>query len=220
MRTAAFFDLDDTLIKGNSGMRVTFNYFLRGRIGIFKSAHIVLRFLYYYIGKADPYGFFLYIYDFLRGRRYEDEKKLCNRFFEKRLKKRIYSGAIGLVDEHKKKGHMVVIVTNSLGMMIEKVRDYIDVDDLVSTKIEVKKGIITGKTEIINFGRNKVANIKKLAKNFNIDLKRSYAYSDNNSDIHMLSVVGNPTAVNPKMKMKRHALKNNWKIINFKTTIG
>ena len=74
MKTGAFFDLDDTIIRGNSGMRVAVHYFFSGKIGWVKSAKIVFKYFRYFLGQGDPYRFFSDVYDFLKGKRYEDEK--------------------------------------------------------------------------------------------------------------------------------------------------
>lgn len=215
MKTAAFFDLDDTIIKGNSGMRSAFNYFLQGRISVFQSFNILFRYLFYFMGRSDPRRFFRNIYQFMAGMDYRKEEKRCADFFESQLRKRIYRAAKQKIEWHRKKGHVVAIVTNSLDIMIKNIVKHVKVDYLMASELEIKKGIITGKTKIVRFGENKVLAIKELAKKLNIDLKRSYAYSDNNSDIPMLSAVGNPRAVNPQRKMKRYAKQMNWKILRF-----
>jgi len=47
----------------------------------------------------------------------------------------------------------------------------------------------------------------------NIDLERSYAYTDHHSDIPLLKLVGNPVVVNPSFFLRRAAVKNNWPIL-------
>jgi len=220
MRTAAFFDLDDTILSGNSGMRCTFHIFMKRRISIFNAFRIFYRFMLFFVGRSEPFRFFENIYDFLKGKKYAEEKKICDAYFEKKIRQRIYKDATNLIDLHRNNGDIVVIVTNSLDMMVSKIKEYINIHHLISSTLEVKKGIITGKTEIICFGKNKAKFIKEFAQKHNIDLKNSYAYSDNNSDIEMLRTVGNPIAVNPKNKMKKYALKNKLKILKFTETGG
>ena len=55
----------------------------------------------------------------------------------------------------------------------------------------------------------------KLADELSIDLKNSYAYGDNQSDIPLLKLVGNPVAVQPSSKLKEFAQNNNWQILNY-----
>jgi len=215
MKTAAFFDLDDTILRGNSGMRSTMHYFSTLKVPPWKGFKILYRYFAYFMGRSDARGFFRNIYDFLKDRDYSTEKARCEKFFERQLKKRIYREAVLRIKWHKKQGHYVAIVTNSLDMMVNKIKDHVKVDELIASRLEIKKGKITGKTSLISFGRNKVRFIKALAKKRKIDLNRSFAYSDNNTDIGMLAAVGNPIAINPKSKMRRAALTRNWQILRF-----
>ena len=49
-----------------------------------------------------------------------------------------------------------------------------------------------------------------------LDLSLCSAYSDSSNDIPMLSVVGNPVAVNPDPTLRAHAVENNWTIRDFR----
>jgi HAD superfamily hydrolase (TIGR01490 family) len=220
MRIAAFFDLDDTIIKGNSGLRSVARYFLTGRVSIHHAFKILYRYLLYWQGKSDPYRFFSNIYDFMRGRDIHKEKLTFSQYFDRNLKKRIYKEARQKIDWHKKRGHFVAIVTNSLDIMIGKIKDQLHIDHLIASSLEVRKGRITGKTAIVSFGKNKVRYIKELARKLNIDLKKSYAYSDNGSDIPLLSAVGHPVAINPQRKLRKFARQHNWQIMNFREIGG
>ncbi len=220
MKRAAFFDLDDTILKGNSGMRTTVHLFLSGEVSFLAAFRILYRYLLYFVGRSDPYRFFEDIYDFLRGRKESDVSKLCDSFFEKSISRRIYRDAVRLIESHRRKGHLVVIVTNSLDLMISRIREHVKVDRLIASTLEIRKGIITGRSKDICFGKNKVLYMMDFARDNGIDLRDCYAYSDNNTDIAMLSAVGNPSAVNPKRKMRRFAVKKRLKILSFTQTGG
>ena len=43
--------------------------------------------------------------------------------------------------------------------------------------------------------------IENFIKKYNIDLSKSYAYGDTNGDFSMLSLVGNPRAINPSKEL-------------------
>jgi phosphoserine phosphatase len=47
-------------------------------------------------------------------------------------------------------------------------------------------------------------------------LKRSYAYSDSQNDLPMLTAVGHPVAVNPDKILTRYAKAADWPIYDFK----
>jgi HAD superfamily hydrolase (TIGR01490 family) len=216
MGVAAFFDFDDTIMRGNSGLRHILHYFIALRMNPFFSFKIAYSYLKDYQMRKDPDAFFMNVYGFMKDRSIEEEAIYCRDFYERKLRARVYEDAKKLVRWHKKRGHVVAVVTNSLDIMVEGIRSQLGVDHIISSSLEVRDGIITGKTRVLNFGRHKVTSIHEFAKKNNIDLRASFAYSDNNSDILMLSEVGNPVAVNPMRKMKAYALEHNWRILNLR----
>ena len=83
--------------------------------------------------------------------------------------------------------------------------------------MEQKDGVLTG--NLVGrplHGKDKYRAIKALAKERNISLKRSYAYSDSQNDLPMLTRVGHPVAVNPDNMLKRYAVAAGWLILDFK----
>ena len=84
----------------------------------------------------------------------------------------------------------------------------------MATEIEIKNGIYTGIIKELPIGKNRIKVIRKYCNKYNIDLSKSYAYSDHFSDIPLLESVGNAIATKPDSKLKAYALKKGWKIIN------
>jgi hypothetical protein len=54
-----------------------------------------------------------------------------------------------------------------------------------------------------------------LAQRERIDLRSSYAYSDSESDLPMLRLVGHPVAVNPDPQLARVARDEGWEVLRF-----
>jgi len=171
-------------------------------------------------GRLDPLKFFRGIYSFMKGTRYDEEKIRFQNLFDMHIQKRIYKEALDKIEWHRKQGHIIAIVTNSLELMIGRIKETTKIKHLIASELEVKNGKITGTANRVSYGINKAKFIKKFAQRFNIDLQKSYAYSDNSSDVSMLETVGNPVAVNPQWGMLRTARQRNWKIINFTETGG
>jgi fatty acyl-CoA reductase len=57
---------------------------------------------------------------------------------------------------------------------------------------------------------------EKLAKEANIDLSASYAYGNHQSDLPLLHLVGNPSAVEPTEPLKKVALQNKWPVLTYR----
>jgi phosphoserine phosphatase len=81
---------------------------------------------------------------------------------------------------------------------------------------EVKDGVYTGRADgPFTYREGKAEAIRALAATEGIDLAESYAYSDSESDLPMLRVVGHPVAVNPDAALQRIAREEGWRIMRF-----
>ena len=127
----------------------------------------------------------------------------------------IYSEARELLDWHRRQGHAIAIVTASASVMVEPIAAELKIDHLIATELEVIDGKFTGKVLHFNKGTAKVQRIHELAKTNGYTLANSYAYSDSATDIPMLKLVGNPTAVNPDRPLRKAAMSHGWPIRRF-----
>jgi len=220
MMTAAFFDLDNTIVDTNCGLRLIVHYFFRGHVSPYQALRMGLGYLTLYIAKRNPIAFFRNAFHFMKGKDQKEEISRCAAYFEKHLKKKIYKEALKLIEWHRKQKHLVVVITNSLEFKVARIKEIIKADVLIASKLETLKGRFTGKTARVAFGKNKAKLVREIAKRMGIDLERSFAYSDNSSDIPLLRTVGNPVAVNPQWGMRRYAEKMDWKILRFSKTGG
>lgn len=135
--------------------------------------------------------------------------------FEKVLKPNIFPGSYDLVANAKRKGLRQVIVSGSLDFMVAPLARYLGIDDIIANRLEMKKGVATGKLEKpIVAGANKARFIQEYAQKHDIDLLESYGFSDSYSDYSMLAVVGRPAAVNPDRRLRRSAKELNWPILD------
>ena len=66
-----------------------------------------------------------------------------------------------------------------------------------------------------NYREGKAQALRELAAREGIDLAASYAYSDSESDLPMLRLVGHPVAVNPDKELSRVAREEGWEIMRF-----
>jgi phosphoserine phosphatase len=87
----------------------------------------------------------------------------------------------------------------------------------LGTIVGVEDGVLTG--ELVGdplHGQAKKRAARALAKERNISLKRSFAYSDSHNDLPLLTLVGNAVAVNPDKILRRHAQAAGWQILKFR----
>lgn len=156
--------------------------------------------------------------EFLRRflRRYEgaDEAEL-RRLVQDRLGdlllRRSSPQAIRRIRRHRDAGHRTVLVTGTVDVLVEPLRDLFD--EVVASRLHVVDGCCTGHLDrppVI--GEARAAWVRRWAGDAGVQLARSYAYGDDYSDRPLLELVGNPVAVNPDARLYRHAKRRRWPV--------
>ncbi|KPJ55041.1 hypothetical protein AMJ47_01985 [Parcubacteria bacterium DG_72] len=221
MSELVIFDLDNTLIKEQS-QALLLNYARKKRlINPFFYFTIMFWFILYKIGLVkNPKKIMEYSFNFLKDKSPRDFEKIIEDFFRENLKLIIFKEALELVKEHKNKGRKILIVSNAIDYIPQKVGQFLDIDYFIGTRLETKNNKFTGKIEgDIIYGRNKVFAIKRFIRENDLSLKNSWGYSDHYSDIPLLEMTANPVAVNPDKELKKEAIRKTWPILIFKETI-
>lgn len=128
----------------------------------------------------------------------------------------IYREALELIEEHQASGRRVVIVSSAPQEIVRPLAEFLGVDDSIASRANVdSNGRYTGELDFYAYGPFKADAISEMAKEHDIDLSESYAYSDSQTDIPMMEVVGHPVAVNPDKELLRAARAKKWPIQQF-----
>lgn len=213
-----FFDVDNTLLKGQS-QRYCIQYFYeKGLISFCSYVKILLWFIFYKLGlKKDPRAIMEYAFKFAKGMSYEKFSAEVGFFFNNVLKDKIYTQSLELLRKHQSEGFEVVLVTNAFETLAQKISDYVDASHVLATRLARRDGLLTGKIEgEIVYGQEKARLIQEFIKNSHTTLAGSYGYGDHGSDISFLELVEHPVAINPERKLFRRAKKRGWQIIMIK----
>ncbi len=216
MKPAAFFDFDNTLLAGDSGKIGVKYLFERKEISLFFVLKVIMAnelFKRRLITSKQMVGYVMKLY---HGRALHEFEEGVVEFYQTLIKPSLSYKMLEKLEYHRNQGHRLVLLSASIRYMLTHVYNDLNFDDLLCTDLEVgSNGLLTGKAQgKICQGQAKAEAAIKLAKEQNIDLKNSYAYGDHHSDISILSLVGNPTAVGPTSKLRQHAKENNWPIIS------
>jgi HAD superfamily hydrolase (TIGR01490 family) len=130
---------------------------------------------------------------------------------------RIYPQMLAVAHEHQDEGRRVYIVTAASQELASLLAQVLVLDGAIGSRFsEVVDGVYTGNpTGLFIYRTDKARAIEQLAEREGIDLSASYAYSDSESDLPMLKVVGHPVAVNPDRELLRVARENGWEVLRF-----
>ena len=217
---AAFFDVDNTILRGSSS-------FLFGKAAFerkFFSRKDFWRFAWHqfvFIWKGENNTKLSALKDrvlsLVEGQRVSDLQVLVDEVYEKHIKLKLWPETVRLAKDHIKQGREVWLVTAAPQELGDVIVQELGLTGAIGTKVERKNGILTGKLvgKPIH-GPQKRKAILALAKERNLSLKRSYAYSDSQNDLPMLTAVGHPVAVNPDKILTRYAKAADWPIYDFK----
>ncbi|MEU6390129.1 HAD-IB family hydrolase [Streptomyces sp. NPDC046939] len=218
-RTAAFFDLDKTVIAKSSTLTFSKSFYQGGLINrraVLRTAYAQFVFL---AGGADHdqmERMRAYLSALCRGWNVEQVKEIVAETLHDLIDPIIYDEAASLIEEHHAAGRDVVIVSTSGAEVVEPIGELLGADRVVATRMVVgEDGCFTGEVEYYAYGPTKAEAIKELARTEGYDLARCYAYSDSATDVPMLSSVGHPYAVNPDRALRREALTRAWPILDF-----
>lgn len=218
MRAAAFFDLDRTLLRRSSALALAGAFREHGVIGrgqLAKAAAWQLLFAARGAGaetvrKAAEDGLMV-----LKGFAVDDLRTLVVGAMEPVLKPLVYQEPLDLVRRHRERDEPVYIVSATLQEIVEELARELGFDGAIGSICEVEDGVYTGRSLRPAHGEGKAAAIHELAREEQIDLSASTAYSDSHTDLPFLEAVGNPVAVNPDRELRRIALERGWPVLEF-----
>jgi HAD superfamily hydrolase (TIGR01490 family) len=216
--SAAFFDLDRTLMSGSSGF-----YWARAAAGAgliskrrlagdaWENVKFRLR------GSTDEGTdrVMRRVGDMLRDRRRLDFQRLGPQVLAGVLP-RLYPQMLKIAWDHQDAGRPVYIVTAASQDTAELIAHVLGFDGGIGTPLEEVDGVYTGRLAgPMAYRDGKPEVMRRLAGDEGIDLGESYAYSDSESDLPMLRAVGHPVAVNPDTELLRVARAEGWDILRF-----
>jgi HAD superfamily hydrolase (TIGR01490 family) len=128
----------------------------------------------------------------------------------------IYAEALELIEEHRRAGDRVYLVSASPEEIVEPLTEMLGVDGAICTHAEIDEaGKYTGVMAFYAYGESKALAMRELAARVGIDLAESYAYSDSATDLPMLEAVGHPVVVNPDRALARIAKDRDWEVRQF-----
>ncbi|MGA5063341.1 HAD family hydrolase [Streptomyces exfoliatus] len=222
-RTAAFFDLDKTVIAKSSTLTFSKSFYRGGLISrraALRTAYIQFVFL---AGGADHDQMERmreYLSALCKGWNVAQVKELVAETLHDLIDPIIYDEAASLIEEHHAAGRDVVIVSTSGAEVVEPIGEMLGADRVVATRMVVgEDGCFTGEVEYYAYGPTKAEAVRDLAKSEGYDLSRCYAYSDSATDIPMLEAVGHPYAVNPDRALRREAVAREWPVLAFEKPV-
>ena len=218
---AAFFDLDNTLLRGSSSYlfgKAAFERKFLGRRDLYRFAWQQWTFIL----RGETVSMMKHIEDralgLVEGHKAADMAQMVVDVYAEYIAPKLWPETVRIAQDHMAKGREVWIITASPVEMSQHIAKMLGLTGGLGTIVaQDENGILTGQLDGKPLhGKRKLAAMKKLAKERNLSLKKSFAYSDSANDLPMLTHVGHPVAINPDKSLQRYAKAAGWKILDFK----
>ncbi len=139
---------------------------------------------------------------------------LAEPFFIEEIMPNLVHDLMVIIKDHEKRGHQIFFISEVISPLAVQFKKYFKARDIGVTTLEKKNGKYTGNLKELCVGDTKTQKVKQLAKKYNIDLSKSYAYGDSPTDIPMLKCVGHKIAVRPKPDLRHEAIMHGWHILD------
>jgi HAD superfamily hydrolase (TIGR01490 family) len=219
--TAAFFDVDGTLLR--STVVHYYVYFRRcqvsGLVRPFWYAAFVLKCVYFLLlDKIDRGRFNVVFYRSYRGMPAADVKALAKECHRDVIRPRLFEQVKPCIEEHRRAGRKIVLVTGSLDFIVAPLARELDVDAVIAPALVEIGGSFTGELDGPPIGQTeKRRRVLDFARAHAVDVGRSYGYGDAIADLPMLEAVGFPHVVNPDKALADVAKSRSWPVHRWTT---
>jgi HAD superfamily hydrolase (TIGR01490 family) len=216
--TAAFFDLDKTIISKSSTLAFGPAFYRDGllsRTDVIRGGLGQLRFRLSGADHRRMEQVRQQISEACRGWPADRVIEIVTRNLERLIVPYVYAEARALLSEHRGAGQDVIIVSTAGQEVVAPIGALLGAESVIATRMRIADGRYTGEMEFYAYGEAKAARVRELAAERGYSLPRCYAYSDSVTDLPMLEVVGNPRVVNPDRALRRIALERGWPVLSF-----
>ncbi|CAN5458203.1 HAD family hydrolase [soil metagenome] len=219
MSRLALFDLDNTLLNGDS--EVLWGEFLvaKGVLGADFAERNAEMDRLYHAGQAAPADFCEFFAGTLTGRSAAQWQPLRLAFMDQVIRPRLPTAAFALVGQHRAQGDQLVLTSATSRFLIELTAAELGFDHLIATELRLlPNGSFAGTTQgTLNMREGKVVRLRNWLDERAISadeaLRQATFYSDSINDLPLLLAVGQPVAVDPDPQLAQEALRRHWPVL-------
>ncbi len=210
----AFYDLDHTILEGNSATHLVHEARKRGIMSGQRFRHAVWLSILYKLQIGDSTKMIIRMLSWLRGLKKSDIDQLCVEVFSEHMINEIRPEILETIETHRSKNGGVVLLSSATEPICRQVVGHLKMDDMICSKLESVDGILTGKTEgKLVYAKEKENSLNEYCTRLGYSQSDAYYYGDSFTDEHVMKAVGKPIAVDPDKKLLKIAQKHSWPIM-------
>jgi len=218
MSKLALFDLDNTLLEGDS--EHAFGEFICARGLVDVDKHRALNDAFYQdycAARLDIVAYQAFNQAILTQHSIADLRQLQEDFVREIIEPMILPKGEALLKQHREAGDKLVIITATNRFITERIAERLKVDALLATECGMQDGRYTGQLSGTPcYQQGKVVRLQEWIKEQGLNLEDSHFYSDSYNDVPLLEVVSHPFAVDPDDKLRELAVQRGWQVISLR----
>lgn len=216
--TLAIFDLDGTLLSGDSDY--AWGQFLveKGLVDtqVYKEANDRF-FLEYQAGTLDIHEYLAFSLAPLTQFTMTQLSELHNTFMEEKVRPMMQTKAAALLKHHKEQGHFLLMITATNQFVTQPISDALGMDHIIAPIPEIVEGHYTGNiVGVPSFQGGKVTRLNDWLAETGYSMEGSYFYSDSRNDLPLLELVTHPVAVDADDTLSELAKERDWPHISLR----
>ena len=212
----ALFDLDDTLLDGDSAT-LWFDYLIKTGIApqsMQAEEHRMMQL--YYRGELAMEEYMNFTLQPFAGRKVDEVRSWMEAVLQQDIVPRLFPQGQARLDWHRQRGDRIVLISASGEHIVKPIAKYMGIDDVIAINLAQVEGCYTGKPEgVLSYQAGKVIRLQEWLSNNPHSLDDSYGYSDSINDVPLLNTVANSWAINPGDKLSAIAVKQGWEIVKW-----
>ena len=223
LRTAAFLDLDQTVIAKSSALAFSKPFLDQGLLNrrtVLKSSYAQFLMLLSGADHDQMERMRTHLTNMCTGWNVEQVTSIVNETLHDVVTPLVFAEAAQLIADHKLCGRDVVVVSASGEEIVAPIARALGATHAMATRMVAVDGKYTGEIAFYCYAEGKAEAIRELAAREGYALEHCYAYSDSITDLPMLRAVGHPAAVNPDRALRKEAVANGWPVLAFSRPVS
>ncbi len=213
----AFFDLDGTLLHGDSVTLYLDFLLAKGLItpeyrklddGLLEE---------FFQGRLDVMKYYTFALEPLAGKTRAELASLLHEYVTQWIKPKIYPQAQELIASHQQQGDLVAIVSATCDLMVTPIaKEIFQIEHVIASQVIYQNDMLTAQVDPnISHQAGKAKRIKEFCALHHLDLSDSISYGDSINDLQMLETTSKACVVNPHHKLLQIAQQRHWQILHF-----
>ena len=213
----AFYDLDHTILAGNSATHLVFEARKRGVMTGPQYRHAVWLSILYKLKLGDPSKMINRMLSWLNGLNEASIMELSQEIFDQSIRETIRPEILETISQHHARNGAVVLLSSATIPVCRPVCRHMKLDDMICTRLESDDGILTGRTDgPLVYGPEKRDRMLAFCREQGADPGKAWYYGDSHTDRYVMEAVGNPVAVSPDKRLLKIARKRNWPVLIYR----